>query len=377
MTAASKEATLHLEYLDGIRALLAVYVVIHHAFMHFKFGNNATAYYLYIPFRFGHYAVGAFIVLSGFCLMLPVVQNNGYIKGGATQFFIRRAKRILPPYYLATLFSLLLIATVIGEKTGTIWDISLPADARSIASHGLLIQDIFIHTKSRICYALWSVSVEFRIYFLFPLLILSWRRLGPDYTTAATIIVSFIAWLLLIHTSLNTGPAGINPQYAGLFSLGMLSCYLAFPKENQRVKYVFTNKKIVAIALIVVLIFSTGILVNSQQGIVGSLAIKDLAVGIFFSGFITFVAARKYSIVQKLCSTWPLAKTGRFAYSIYLIHAPLLQLLWQYLVHPLKLTLLQSIALLALGGTAVVIAISYLFYLMAEKPFITRRKIAV
>ena len=53
-------------------------------------------------FRHGHYAVAVFIVLSGFCLMLPVTRDpNGRLPGGFAAYLGRRARRILPPYYAA------------------------------------------------------------------------------------------------------------------------------------------------------------------------------------------------------------------------------------------------------------------------------------
>ena len=77
-------------------------------------------------FKTGHYVVDLFIVLSGFCLMLPVIRHRGTLPGNTIIFFKKRIRRILPPYYLAMGFSLLLIITMIGEKTGTRWDISIP-----------------------------------------------------------------------------------------------------------------------------------------------------------------------------------------------------------------------------------------------------------
>jgi peptidoglycan/LPS O-acetylase OafA/YrhL len=44
-------------------------------------------------------SVQVFIVLSGYCLMLPVAQAAGTLKGGLSVFVRRRAIRILPPYF--------------------------------------------------------------------------------------------------------------------------------------------------------------------------------------------------------------------------------------------------------------------------------------
>src|SRR4051812_41118914 len=81
-------------------------------------------------FGFGHEAVAIFIVLSGYCLMLPVARRGeSQLKGGFGSYLGRRAFRILPPYFAALGLSLLLIASsaTLRRASGTIWDDSLPA----------------------------------------------------------------------------------------------------------------------------------------------------------------------------------------------------------------------------------------------------------
>ncbi|RYG91671.1 MAG: acyltransferase, partial [Alphaproteobacteria bacterium] len=178
----------HLKYLDGLRALAALYVVLYHASLQVApFTHSATVDVFLRLFTLGHYAVGLFIVLSGFCLALPIVRGDGTIRGGAWNFFQRRARRILPSYYLAVAFSLLVIFLFsINHKTGTHWDISVPVTLSSLLTHLFLLQDAFGDPK--INHAFWSISVEWRIYFLFPLLVLGWRRLGAVPTTILAIV---------------------------------------------------------------------------------------------------------------------------------------------------------------------------------------------
>ncbi len=45
----------------------------------------------------GQVAVDVFIVLSGYCLMLPVARAGGALRGGPVGYMKRRARRILPP----------------------------------------------------------------------------------------------------------------------------------------------------------------------------------------------------------------------------------------------------------------------------------------
>src|SRR5688572_23981724 len=117
----------HLAHIDGLRALAALVVFVNHAYAQvWNPGRGQFPDGVFSPFTYslvaGHLCVTVFIVISGFCLALPVVATDGELRGGALAFFKRRARRILPPYYGAVALCLALIYTVIGDKTGTLWD---------------------------------------------------------------------------------------------------------------------------------------------------------------------------------------------------------------------------------------------------------------
>ena len=76
----------HLRYLDSLRGLAALTVVVHHALLQFDFSGaqlGAPQKWLLFAFQNGHYPVNFFIVLSGYCLMLPVLKSNYTLPGGA------------------------------------------------------------------------------------------------------------------------------------------------------------------------------------------------------------------------------------------------------------------------------------------------------
>ena len=69
----------------------------------------------------------------------------------------------------------------------------------------------------------------------------------------------------------------------------------------------------------------------------------------------------------------PLVWIGGFSYSVYLIHAPLIQLLWQYGVHPLGWSGLPAFFALLLLGLPLIVAASWLFWYGCERPFLNTR----
>ena len=109
-----------LPFLEGIRGLLALYVVIGHIFTmadpaafsgrvsSASDGMQAWAR----AFSFGHMAVAGFIVLSGFSLQIALYIGSGGKLTRIDRFYGRRARRILPAYYACLIASIIVATTV-------------------------------------------------------------------------------------------------------------------------------------------------------------------------------------------------------------------------------------------------------------------------
>lgn len=113
----------HLSWLDQIRGIAALYVACHHAVRQVIITGEHAHDPLYrliqLATGFGHYAVDIFIVLSGYCLMLPLIRKQHF--GSILNFYIRRTVRIVLPYYGALFVTLILIYFVMGEMRGSVW----------------------------------------------------------------------------------------------------------------------------------------------------------------------------------------------------------------------------------------------------------------
>jgi peptidoglycan/LPS O-acetylase OafA/YrhL len=80
------------------------------------------------------------------------------------------------------------------------------------------------------------------------------------------------------------------------------------------------------------------------------------------------------TLVVRILEWRPLVSIGTFAYSLYLIHSPLMEVLLQYGLKPLHLGDRTTFGLLAFVGTPLIVGMAYLFFLVFEKPFLTRRR---
>ena len=90
----------HLKHIEGLRATAALIVYVNHAFGGLETVPKAGTHGILSVFSYsriaGHLSVTVFIVISGFCLAMPLLAADGQLRGGALTFFKRRARRILP-----------------------------------------------------------------------------------------------------------------------------------------------------------------------------------------------------------------------------------------------------------------------------------------
>ena len=249
----------HLDFLDGLRGLAAMYVVCHHFLAWNTAGLPHWAAQAVSWANFGHSAVNIFIVLSGFSLMLPVARSqDNRLRGGTRPYLMRRARRILPPYYAALALSLIAllaspqgIAALHGQAAPG-WASNFTAG--SLLSHFAVVHNFSPVWSGRINMALWSVATEWQIYFVFPLLLLPvWRRFGSAVAVAA----GFGAGLLPLLISRYDLSAPCC-WYIGLFALGMAGAVLCarglWPQEGDSFRPAFpSNRKLLSLTVLLML----------------------------------------------------------------------------------------------------------------------------
>lgn len=164
--AAPRRISNHLRVaLDLIRALAAVYVVVHHVVIHSALSGQAT-----YPFRFGQEAVMVFFLLSGF-LIFASEQNR--VRRGLRGYYLRRLRRIYPPLLIA-----MALTAVVVWMNGTL---AQRFEVPELVLNLLSLQDMSALKPGVIVDPflgngpLWSLSYEVFFYLLFPLVVVAWR----------------------------------------------------------------------------------------------------------------------------------------------------------------------------------------------------------
>jgi peptidoglycan/LPS O-acetylase OafA/YrhL len=353
-----------LEHLDGLRGLAALYVFLSHAYLtvwpmqHLPSGplRAITGWLLY-----AHFAVDLFLVLSGYCLMLPVLRAGGALSGGVGPFLWRRVRRIVPPYWAACALALGLIATCIGQKTGTHWDMCVPVSPQALIFYPLLLQDVFsAQVGGQINHAFWSIAVEAHLYLVFPLLVLLWRRSSPWIFVGVSAVVAMALSRLVTGTPYYQ----TTPHYLLLLALGMAAAGIA--QRPPRLPWG-------AIALGCVALVAAFCLWRSPSVVFVSFPKLDPLIGLGSAALLVLLAQRD-SALRRIVSARPLTALGTISYSFYLIHAPLLQVLWQYGLHPWVTGGVRMFVLLVLGGLVTIVPAAFLFWRLFERPFFTAKK---
>jgi peptidoglycan/LPS O-acetylase OafA/YrhL len=361
-----------LTFLDGLRALASLYVVFHHCVQIYQDPTVAPryAYYAFIPWLLRGRAVAVFMVLSGFCLMLPVAKSaDGHFRDGFWGYLRRRIRRIVPCYYVAVAITLTLIALVPGMNLGTgeFWGRALPVfTVGNIASHALLLHWWSPSWAYKINPPLWTLGPEWLLYFIFPALLLPiWRRFGLIALTISGLVVGFLPHALFRHTAWHFD--WTCPWFIGLFALGMAGAVLqvspTLPKGAATVRRMACGPLVAAV-------LAAGFVIFHEYRV---------AMDFLFGGSTLWVilrcgakpgehrAASIRTILTAILQSRPLQGLGRFSYSVYLIHGPILILIYRR-IQLLGLSANGRAAFMFLFAPPVALTAAWLFHIAVERP---------
>jgi peptidoglycan/LPS O-acetylase OafA/YrhL len=317
-----------------------------------------------------HFAVVVFIVLSGFCLMLPVARSRDKeLTGGIAAFAKRRAIRIIPPYYISLAFvvaSVFVSHKLFAHSATASADLSL----MNILSHVLLFHNLIYKYNMALDSPMWSVAWEWQIYFWFALLLLPiWKRIGIGWTVAAAFLLGSLP-LVALPPSSNFN--WTSPCFLGDFALGMAGAVVI---TNSTSKYQTIKNPLlqnaVMLTVLAAIVFCGIFYPAAIDFCFGSIA--DSLVGL--SAMLLLVACSDSSrsvrfkryIVGTLQSRIPMT-LGAFSYSLYLVHYPILQKMRDILVSH-HVSHFHQLAIISAIGMPFSMVVAYGFHLRFERPF--------
>jgi peptidoglycan/LPS O-acetylase OafA/YrhL len=343
--------------LDGVRGLAALYVVLDHVFLRAFPGYPVDRAPFWAAWLiYGRFAVVVFIVLSGFSLALAPARR-GFRLDGIARFASRRAWRILPPYWAALLFSLA-VAWLVVPPPGQ----ALP-DARSVVVNGLLVQNLVqAATPDR---SFWSIALEAQLYVLLPLLLLVVRRRGAFVMVGAVTLVVAALGIAGPHVHrLDVLVVQSPPDLAALFALGVLAAGLVGARRSRPWPLLATAAAAPVLATI------------AWQGSVWTLDRLlwiDLALGPAVACLLVGLASGRPATLLRVLDARPLRSLGRFSYSLYLTHGPIVVVVYEEVVSGRMRSGVPAFLVTAALAVPLTIAFAWVFAAVFELPFQRRR----
>ena len=282
--------------LDGLRAVAVIAVAWSHWERPYQFG---------IPFGAG---VHLFYVLSGFLItgILLRVREQHERGHGLAAFYIRRALRIFPAFYVTLVLA---------------WWADLPLVRESFIWHVTYLSNVYTLVRGEwpgLISHFWSLAVEEQFYLVWPWLIVfaPQRWLLPGIVTAIVVAPAFRWWMATLGYA-ESMHAVLTPGCLDSLGVGALLALNQQSTVDGR-RSPAAKKALIAIGL---------------PGYIGALLLEALGIRIGFViaikqtlqalvfGWIVLRAAEGFGgLTGRMLSAAPIVYIGRISYGVYLAH---------------------------------------------------------
>ncbi len=336
--------------IDGLRAIAVVSVLLYHA------GASIAGTPL---FPGGFIGVDIFFVISGYLissLIFNELRDTG--RFSFTNFYERRAKRILP-----ALFVVMLASILVG------WFVLLPSDfvamGHSIGSSVLFVSNIYFYIVTTEYAApdsnllpllhTWSLSVEEQFYLIFPVIVLICTRIPKTYWIAAASI-TFLASLAFAEAMTEKDPS--FSFYLLPSRMWELLAGVAIALLERRTPSAFITKSASALSLIALLTIIASVLFGFDKESHHPGLLTLIPVG---ACALLILTASPQNITGKLLSLKPMIWIGLISYSLYLWHFPIFAFI--------RINVLDAQPMALALGTILSVALAYASYRWIETPF--------
>ncbi|EJN36289.1 acyltransferase family protein [Pseudomonas sp. GM80] len=332
--------------IDGLRAVAVMLVVLNHV------GFSL--------FSGGFVGVDVFFVISGYLITGIILGQVGKGTFSFTDFYLRRARRILPALYVV-----LLCVMVAG------YYFFLPSDYSALSQSTLsaifFASNLFFWKNSGGYFSssseempllhIWSLSVEEQFYFIWPLallLILKLKAQSARLAVASVLVVTSFALAELGVRNEWSSAYFLLPSRAGELLIGaLLAFWLAKRQPVNRASVIANMLSIVGLLMVLVPAF----VLNKTSGFPGINALIPCA----GAGLIIVSRAIGKNLISLMLESRPFVFIGLISYSLYLWHWPLISFL-----HYSRVEITIEIAL---GVVFASIVLGYLSWRFVEQAF--------
>ncbi|QOZ29029.1 acyltransferase [Bradyrhizobium sp. CCBAU 51753] len=309
--------------LDLLRGIAILMVVASHC------ANHATSFIpglLAFTYDYGQLGVQLFFIVSGYTMMLTYGGRTDLAAAGS--FYLRRAFRIVPLFWIAIVFYLVITR---GEGVKQ-WA------PEGLGAPDVVLTALFLHLFSLTAFNSvvpggWSIGVEMQFYLLFPLIIRLFRQPNGPVACYALIAATSVAAGALAKFYLVPHLAASLPPQQAYLAEGFYFCWL--PRQ--------------------VICFGLGLLFydiveRGNRPRLGALLLAGACLTSAWGAQVALLGAMAYVLLKGSVANSVLGLLGRHSYAIYLVHFPVVPAIAAWLhVDILLLTMLVAGASLALS----------------------------
>jgi len=293
-----------LQGLDALKGLACVLIVWHHLAF---YGPMSDVVYGYAPglmdwlYDYGRMAVQLFLVVGGFLAAASLAPKGTAVFESAGPLILRRYARLVKPYLVALVVSVLVAALVRPWFDHP--SVSAPPTLFQLLAHALLLQDLL--GQESLSAGVWYVAMDLQLYAMAVLVFAASRRLRTSTAVSAgAMAVVLIALLSLLVFNRQPSFDITALYFFGAYALGMLAFWASREAGVRRGFW------LAAIAVL-----------------------GTLALALDFRGRLVVAVVTALALVwlsRAPQDAWPLSwlqkrslvHLGRISYSVFLIHFP-------------------------------------------------------